>query len=479
MDSVQSMPPPRYMTPRDYTRKTHGPGEARIATALGRPFMPWQRAAADVAGEVDPLTGRLFYSLVVITVQRQAGKTLSNLAKGVYRSLLTPYGRVWYTAQTGLDARANFLEMARPAELSPLGKLFDLKRASANTAMEFRNGSEFRAHPPTHGSLHGKQGDLNLIDEAWEYTVAQGDALMSGVSPAQSTRNRSPFIGAQTVVLSTRGTADSEWLDGMIEKAREEPRGCLIDFGVPDDQDPTDFDVIARYHPAFGHTMDMASLHTARTQMTNEAEFVRGYANIATGTKDPLLSEAVLDAATTTDTIPESVPFALGAATSYDRSWSAVVAVARLGGRYVAEVIETGPGVIWAAELVDAIAGARRPVGIGVNPDGPSGRLADAITVDTKAPTAREWSTATDDMLARINPGPTEGEPTLLMRHDGGMRRAWRGAVMRNVAEAGRVLSRKHSVGSIAEIEAMLAALWVITHPAAAEPEPMLVTARG
>lgn len=467
------------MTPRDYSRKTHGPSEARIAAALGRPFMPWQRAAADLAGEVDPATGRYFYSLVVITVQRQAGKTVSNLAKGCYRSLLTPNSRVWYTAQTGLDARANFLEMARPAALSPLGRLFDLKRASANTAMEWRNGSEFRAHPPTAGSLHGKQGDLNLIDESWEYTDAQGDALMSGVAPAQSTRNLPPFLGAQTVVLSTRGTADSVWLDGMIAKAREEPRACLIDFGVPDDEDPTDFDVIARYHPAFGHTMDMDSLHVARTQMKNEAEFVRGYANRATGSKDPLLTDDQLDAATTTDLIPESARFAVGAATSYDRSWSAVVVVAAVGPRYIAEVIETGPGVVWAAELVDAIAKARKPVGVGVNPDGPSGRLADQIATDTKAPTLREWSTVTDDMLARIAPGPTEGEPTLLLRHDGGLRRAFAGAVPRNVREGGRILSRTHSVGSIAEIEALLSALWVITHPDAAEPEPMFVSVRG
>lgn len=471
------------MTPRDYTRKTHGPGEARIAAALGRPFMPWQAAAADLAGEVDPATGRLFYKLVVITVQRQAGKTIGNLAKGVYRSLMVPNSRIWYTAQTGLDARANFLEMARPAQQSPLAPIFDLKRASANTAMEFHNGSEFRAHPPTAGSLHGKQGDLNLVDESWEYTKAQGDALMSGISPAQTTRHRAPWLGAQTVILSTRGTADSEWLDGMIDKAREEPDACLIDFGVPDDEDPTDFATIARYHPAFGHTMGMEALHAARTQMTNEAEFVRGYANRATGSKDPLVSEAALDTATISDAIPEGARFAVGAATSFDRSFSAVVVVAQITRDddtvYVAEVVDSGPGVTWAANTVDAITRARRPIGVGVNPDGPSGRLADALTVDHTAPTSREWSTATDDMLARIAPKRGEGPPTLLLRHDDGMRRAWRGAVLRTVAEGGRQLSRKHSVGSIAEIEALLAALWIITHPPEIEPEPMLVTMEG
>lgn len=461
------MPPPRYITPRDPSRSTHGPGIARVSAALGRELMPWQRAAVDLIGEVNPATGLLFYKLVVITVPRQAGKTITMLGTGVHRSLALPGARVWYTAQTGQDARENFLEMGEPAERSPLAPTFALKRASANTSMEFVNGSRFKAHPPTAGAMHGKQSDLSLVDESWEYTVPQGNALMSGIAPAQSTRNRPPFWGAQTIVLSTRGTAESEWLDAMIDQARDDPRAALIDFGVPDDEDPADFDTIARYHPAFGHTMDMEALHAARAQMSSEAEFIRGYANRATGSKDPLVSDAVIERATAgTPTIPSDAPFAVGAATSYDRSWSVVVVVADLGDYYVAEVVDAAPGVVWAAELVDQIVDARNPVGAAVDPAGPSGRLADACSTELRIPTAREVSTATDDMLARV----TEETPTLRMRHDAGVRRAWRGVVLRQ-GENGRVMSRKYSVGSIAELEAILAALWCITHPPEPEPE--------
>ena len=41
------MAEPRHHTTRDYSRRTLGPVAARIAAAWGRPFMPWQRDAAD------------------------------------------------------------------------------------------------------------------------------------------------------------------------------------------------------------------------------------------------------------------------------------------------------------------------------------------------------------------------------------------------------------------------------------------------
>ena len=47
------MPTPRYLTPRTPGTSTFGPAIAKTAELLGTPFMPWQRAAADLIGEVD------------------------------------------------------------------------------------------------------------------------------------------------------------------------------------------------------------------------------------------------------------------------------------------------------------------------------------------------------------------------------------------------------------------------------------------
>ena len=59
--------PPLFATPRDPSRATLGGAVASVATQLGTPLMPWQRLVADVAMELDPVTGRLAYSEVDLT----------------------------------------------------------------------------------------------------------------------------------------------------------------------------------------------------------------------------------------------------------------------------------------------------------------------------------------------------------------------------------------------------------------------------
>src|SRR5687767_7254756 len=92
--------PPRYSTARRVSRATYGPRVGQVARLLGKPLMPWQQQVADVALEVDPATGLLVYREVVLTVPRQAGKTLLGLAVKTHRCL--GFGEpqnVLYTAQ--------------------------------------------------------------------------------------------------------------------------------------------------------------------------------------------------------------------------------------------------------------------------------------------------------------------------------------------------------------------------------------------
>ena len=50
--------------------------------------MPWQQLAADIALEIDPETGDLWYEEVVITVPRQSGKTTLIFALLVWRCVV-------------------------------------------------------------------------------------------------------------------------------------------------------------------------------------------------------------------------------------------------------------------------------------------------------------------------------------------------------------------------------------------------------
>lgn len=468
------------MTARTPGRKTVGPRVAAISAALGRPFMPWQHAAANVMGEVNPRTGRYAYPLVIISVQRQAGKTAMVLATGTHRGLQRPGRRIWYTAQTGFDARDNFLEMAEPAEQSALSSTFELKKGAAQTQLQFVNGSRFRAHPPTQGALHGKQADLNLLDEAWEYTEVQAAALMAGVTPAQATRNMHPHLGAQTVILSTRGDARSTWFHGKIAEAIDNPGVCLIDFGVPDHEDPTDLEVIARYHPAFGHTQDMATFEAARTQLP-DADFIRGYANRETKARNALLPAAVLDAVETRDPLPAGAPIVIAAAVSWARDETVIVAAAMVGGVPVLEIMEQRPGTVWAADVIARFREAQRPLAVVVDKVGPSAGLADELLlagIDLLPLTGRDVSTGTEDILDRMT--HTDEDETLAprvrYRRDAAFRRAWDNVTMRTVADIGRVFDRRRSAGSIAAAEASMLAVLALTHAPAPAPAPMIWT---
>ena len=101
---------PRFGTPRDLSRVTLGHEVGEVARRLRKPLMPWQQHAVDVALEVDPDTGELFYEEVVISVPRQSGKTTLLLALMIWRCLhmcrrLGTPQTVTYLAQSGKMAR--------------------------------------------------------------------------------------------------------------------------------------------------------------------------------------------------------------------------------------------------------------------------------------------------------------------------------------------------------------------------------------
>ena len=86
--SPPSLVLPRFGTPRNLERETLGPQVGEVARRLGKSLMPWQQYAADIALEVDPVTGDLWYEEVVITVPRQSGKTTLILAIMVWRCIV-------------------------------------------------------------------------------------------------------------------------------------------------------------------------------------------------------------------------------------------------------------------------------------------------------------------------------------------------------------------------------------------------------
>ncbi len=248
--------------------------------------MPWQRAAVDVALEIDPATGGYWYRSVLVTVPRQAGKTKLEGDVADHRCLSLRGGRVWLTAQTGKDASA-WMRDEHHAQLSEVAAFAGRYRASRRAGQEGvewpSTRSTFRVFAPLRDSLHGKQGDLIFIDEGWSLDPDQGADVEQATTPTMNTRP-----GSQRWLVSTRGDDHSTWFEGhygaaVAAMADPTARACIIDYGLSDGEDPEDLEAVALRHPAIGFTTPMDALRAAReTFGDNVAGWARAFGNVPT-----------------------------------------------------------------------------------------------------------------------------------------------------------------------------------------------------
>lgn len=281
------MTTPRHHTPRNLDRATRGGEVKRLAYLKGKPLMPWQQRAVDVALEIDPATGLYWYRNILITVPRQAGKTKLEGDIADHRCLSIRSARVWITAQTGKDASA-WMRDEHHAALEDVaafrGRYTPSKRAGQEGVAWPATRSTFRVFAPLRDALHGKQGDLILIDEAWALGEQQGLDVEQATTPTMNTRP-----GAQRALVSTRGDNLSVWFEDHYANAvallgDPNSRTCLIDYGLGEGEDPEDLELVAARHPGIGYAgFDMATLRAAREAFRdNVAGWARAYGNVPT-----------------------------------------------------------------------------------------------------------------------------------------------------------------------------------------------------
>lgn len=451
---LRASAPPRFATPRP-TGPTYGPAICRILEMMGTPPMPWQEWAADVIGEIDPLTGLRRHSLVVISVPRQSGKT--HLIGAVCLQRIMQHRKAFadYTAQTGQYARKNWLkftdELVDPA--FPLESLFSRNKSQGAEALIVGPlRSVWTPHPPGKKAGHGDQSDLSVVDEAWVFDEVEGAAIIQGITPTHATRP-----GAQTIILSTRGDADSAWFHGYVDDLRSGKRqGALLDWGIGAEVDATDIKAVAACHPAVGYTQSLESLIAAYNDMGNPEEFARAYGNRETASHRRHISEAVWEAARAATPIPQDATPAWGVAVSADRDSAAIVAGALVDGTPTFEVVDVRPGYRWAIpRLSDLII---RHGGTAVyDAVGASDVLNEAMKKATFPVTrirTRELSAACGNLYNRL----TSPIPEARFWPDQAFDNAAEVAVPRDLGDSW-VWDRKKAHGSIAALEAATLAL--------------------
>lgn len=255
-----------YATPRTPGRATLGPRVGEIAQMMRKPLMPHQQHIADVALEIDPDTGLLAYSRVVVIGPRQVtGKTELLLPVMTHRCIGFEHAgpqRVLYTAQTADDARKKWrdVHLARLGKSKVLRALYTARLTQNKEALFWRNGSMW--YP---GSTTGKTGgtgdslDLGIIDEAWSRPDNRTEL---GMRPTMLTRD-----WAQLWILSMIPGL-SRALPGTWPYLRDQRRmgrarvnagvrrgTAFFDFAAADGMDPGDPGTWWSCMPGLGYTV--------------------------------------------------------------------------------------------------------------------------------------------------------------------------------------------------------------------------------
>lgn len=482
-------PEPKFYTRRNPAHSTDGPRIAKIACALGKPFMPWQRYVVDVANERDAF-GQYVYDIVLVTVPRQSGKTTLVGPVQLDRVIMNAGIKTFYTAQTGKDARSRFNDLVNLVNASPLAGVAKVRYSAGDEGVSFPNGSSLKLFAPVAAALHGETPPLVTLDEIWEYDEALGDAMLEGaILPAQMT-----LAGRRQVwMISTAGTALSTFMRKWVERGRKgRPGMAYFEWSLADGADPYDPAALEEFHPAIGHTVTAADLLALagrdpqgrlvdeQAEGMSHANWLRGFCNIWTEAADPIMPAedwAALEAE------PLAVPSRDAVTISYevalDNASATVMATWRdLDGAWCIRTLHTAPGVIWLAPLVRQLVAEWRPAALTADDGGNTRRVTDDLErgdpakgigpVQVQTVKGRDFATACDVFL-------TAAIDERTIKHDGS-RTLSDGIAHLAVVDRGdsRYFSRSRSTGSIAGPLAAAVGMWAHDHRDAPMPAPFI-----
>jgi hypothetical protein len=408
------------MTPRTPDRQTTGALAAKWARLLGRELQDWQRDVLDVAGELDPATGRFAYNRVVLLAPRRAGKSLLTLTLGL-ATCSQPRRRAFYIAAHAQNAARMWRDdwFAQLASRN-LGGVVEITRGNGTEAMTLRGGGTFRLVAASGAAIRGAATNLVVIDEAREISPDTGDDLEAAAFPTLATG-----AGGQAWIVSTAGDTDATWLArwrdlGRAAVADDRRHGtCFVEYAAPPGADPDDEATWLAAHPGLASGNVHLEIVRADREVMSADTFAAEYLGLW---PEALVDSTLLDAWQAADAAgPVDLGDGLVLAVELDeaREIAVIVAVAGAGdGRIGIELLEHRPHGPWLgrriAELVDRWA----PAAVCYDQSGPAAALApDLAEVSTAVVglNTRETAAAAGLLYDRILAGGVahNGDPLL------------------------------------------------------------------
>lgn len=424
-----------------------------LARALGHELLPWQRLAADVAGELGA-DGLPAYSTVIIGAPRRAGKTLLTLSVLLERALTGRRRRCWYTAQSRADAALVLRDEWSPLIAgSVLARRLPVRLANGSEAVNVPAlASTVRIFAPTPIALHGQAGDLIMFDEGWSHTRTRGAELEVAARPLMATRP-----GAQTWILSAAGDIDSTWWADQIDAGRAAAAAdtgtgtCYLEWSA--DAPGLDLDDPAVWmasHPAAGHTITAEWL--AAEHARNPEQFRRVYLNITDRTgagAAPVDLEAWHRGRV--DSWRRRGELVAGVACSPDQSATAIVVAGFAAGATVLELVDYRPGHSWAPARLAELADRWNVATVALDPGGPASVLVRPCRVAGVHLTElalRDCTAAAADFVESVRTG------TVRHRPHPALDAAVAGARRRMVADGAWLFGRRDATADVAPLEA-------------------------
>lgn len=476
-------PPPRFITRLDPNAPSEGRAIARVARAMGKPMMPWQRLVVQGATEMTP-EGFYKYHTVVITVPRQSGKTTLVGPVQTYRIMKRKNSTAFFTAQTGKDAHKRMLDLIKLTTSSPLGHLFHPRYAASGAGLELATGSLLQHFAPGPDALHGETPHLVTRDEFWTMDSVEGAQFMGAVGPAQATLEGE----SQLWLISTMGTAESTFMNSLVERGRKGEAGIFYaEWSMADGMDPYDPATWWTFHPALGNTINESYL---RKEMHNPdlspGEFIRAYMNRLTTAANPLVKPEQLAALNKWGDV--AVPSRRDIVVTYDvgddREDSAVWASWRTPeGIACSRLLHTAPGTVWLVPFIRKIAKTWKPAVIGADKGGETRAITDELrraVYEADGTTLKEAAlevleveggdiaTASVTWLDMVRSGDIRLDNSTAIQH------AMARAVLARMGESWK-FSRKNSTGSIASVIASIVGVWLYDHRDAPLPKAQIL----
>ncbi len=335
--------------------------------------MAWQQMVLEVALEL-LADGTLAYREVIVTVERQQGKTTLVLGVSVHRAAFWKRRtRTYYSAQTGQDGRQKVTDDWVPViEASPLAEHVKVRRGTDQVSLTYPNGSRLDVMASSEHSGHGKVVDLAIIDEAFSDV---DDRREQAMIPAMMTRP-----DAQLWVVSTAGTEASAYLKRKVDAGRAAvaeglDRGlCYFEWSAEPDAPIDDPATWRSCMPALGVMVPESTVASALRTMP-EGEFRRAFLNQWTIGDEAVIPSSTWNAVCNAGVEADRATSCLGLDVTPDRSSASIVAC---DGSSRAEVVDVRPGVAWVVGRVSELA-ARYGSPVAVDLRGPAASLVDEL----------------------------------------------------------------------------------------------------